>query len=623
MKPVFAILVALMISSSMMFSQERMMIKAVKNNNIDSVKILLKKNIALVNVTDDYGRTPLHWAARGVYPDIMKELIHRGADVNARDINEVTPIISVVARNHAEGLQILIENGASTLDKDLEGDYLIHLAASYGYPEMVSILLGKDQVLELRNSRERTPLILACRESGDLETVELLIEKGANVNVIDKYGGSPLSLAAWRGYEPIVNLLLDNGARIEVNGTSGIKLLQYACDKNLPRLYSAISENGGDIISLRHEGQNALHWASMGGSTEIAEDLLKRGIEPDDPDLYGWSPIHYASYFGRKDIVNSLIEIGADLEARTPLNETAFILAASRNNTDVTALLAARGARADASISTDLRGKYFGQTYPDDIPELFAPGIASRLRGGHSNIVFSADADIAFWTEWNLTETGYSDGSKILYSCMQNGEWTYPQVLHPRADCPVFSADGSRMYFLASLPDTDGNEAYGIWFHELNGSSLSDPEYLDFDVQKYGLYWQFSFDNDGNLYFGGSHGLSISRFENGKYQVPQLLSEYMHPQYQGGSPCISPDGDYLVFNSGNLEECFGGSDLYVGFRLNDGNWSAPVNLGPEVNTSQSESQARISPDGDYFFYKTNFGSIKWVDAAVVNRLRPE
>jgi len=70
-------------------TQAQEIITAATEGNLETVKKLIEKQPQLVNLRDENGRTPLHWASRGVYPEIMQLLIKNGADVNALDNKSV------------------------------------------------------------------------------------------------------------------------------------------------------------------------------------------------------------------------------------------------------------------------------------------------------------------------------------------------------------------------------------------------------------------------------------------------------------------------------------------------------------------------------------------------------
>uniref|UniRef100_A0A7C4H6L4 Uncharacterized protein n=1 Tax=Thermofilum pendens TaxID=2269 RepID=A0A7C4H6L4_THEPE len=120
----------------------------------------------------------LHKAVREGDPQRVKQLVERGANVNARGERDWTPL---------------------------------HLAAFYGYLEVVRFLVEKGAEVNARNVDRRIPLHYAAAE-GHLEVVRFLVEKGANVNARDNKGWTPLHLAALYGHLEVARLLLEAGA---------------------------------------------------------------------------------------------------------------------------------------------------------------------------------------------------------------------------------------------------------------------------------------------------------------------------------------------------------------------------------------------------------------------------
>jgi len=79
-------------------------------------------------------------------------------------------------------------------------------------------------------------------------------------------------------------------------------------------------------------------------------------------------------------------------------------------------------------------------------------------------------------------------------------------------------------------------------------------------------------------------------------------------------PYIAPDESYIIYD-GEKESGFGENDLYISFKVN-GSWSEANNLGPEINTKQTEMCPSVSPDGKYLFFHRGddeTGSIYWID----------
>ncbi len=82
------------------------------------------------------------------------------------------------------------------------------------------------------------------------------------------------------------------------------------------------------------------------------------------------------------------------------------------------------------------------------------------------------------------------------------------------------------------------------------------------------------------------------------------------------TPFIAPDGSYLLFSRAY--------DLWVSFREKDGSWSAPIKLGPEVNSPGFELCPVVSADGKYLFFTSARGAgihAYWVGADVIEKAR--
>jgi len=601
--------------------------EATMNGDLERVKALLKTNSQLINEKDAEGDIPLCTAIVSRHTELSLFFIENGADINNQNQDGFSPFHWATIRNDTVVAKALIEKGANLDLATRSNETALHIAAARGYVGIVKLLVENGAALEIViDTYHRTPLFMAVRETGGIETVRILVEAGSNINTTDYSEDTPLSIAAWRGFSEIVDYLLEKNAKFSTLGEEGIKLLTYAADKRLWNLYYALIQKGGEEFLLELKKKPVLNWAASGGSQKIVADLIKRDQQINALDAYCWCPLHYAAYFGRLEAAKLLIEKGADINAKTPLGETPLYLAQMENKKEVIDLLVSTGADQTPPGTTKFTGKYMGQKKPKKKLELFAPGIVSRLQGGHSNVTFSPDGKEAFWTEWILVDKGYSPGCTVWYSKIKDGVWTLPNKFLSDGDTPFFSANGQKIFLLSSFPlPPENNDVRGIWYYKKEKDSFSGPNYLNFDVNGTGLYWQFSLDKHENIYFSSDDGLFRSLFKDGVYLEEENLSNIFHPDYKGGAPYISPDGDYIIFNSMVLPDSFGGMDLYIGFRKSDGTWTKPINMGPTVNSAAQELLALVSPDGRNLFLRTarnGVNGIYWIDAKIIKELKP-
>lgn len=162
---------------------------------------------------------PLHDAARTGDAALIQVLFDAGADVNERDAAGQTPLMSSALAANQRTLDRLLMLGADATARDNDGLLALHWAAFAGDPNAVARLLGgvkhrSGVIAGIDDAQNRfgvTPLILAA-EMNHADLVASLIFLGADLEITDLHGHTALTGAADEGNEQIVYLLLRGGA---------------------------------------------------------------------------------------------------------------------------------------------------------------------------------------------------------------------------------------------------------------------------------------------------------------------------------------------------------------------------------------------------------------------------
>ena len=176
---------------------------------------LLYSHGAVVDVLDEYERTPLRIASLHGQVDTMRWLLDHGADPSSRCHSGHTPLSNAAFTTQLEAVQLLLKYNADINSQSDEGGTPLYYA-SRGDPEgkaadIVRRLLEHGADPNICDNDHTTPLHEAS-SNGSLEAARLLLSYGAKVDEKDDGGRTPFQLATSRGHREMTKLLLEHGA---------------------------------------------------------------------------------------------------------------------------------------------------------------------------------------------------------------------------------------------------------------------------------------------------------------------------------------------------------------------------------------------------------------------------
>ncbi len=342
---------------------------AVRSGNLEVVKFLTGKGVG-VNAEDEKGRTALMFAARAGKLGIVEFLVDRGANVNAKDRIDQTVLMCATGgklinfdetavkpdgRGKSANLEVvkfLIDKGADVNARGPGSRTATMLAAEAGDPEIVKLLLGMGADVNAEAEYYYTTLMFGAG-SGNLAVVKLLVDKGANVNAVDLTGRTALLEAAGAGNLEVAQLLINKGANVKAKTKGAQTLLMAAAASGKLQMVKFLTDKGLDVNATNPSGFTVLMSAADGGNPEVARFLIDRGAAVNTKAKDGQTALIRAADRGNLEVVKVLVDKGAGLNVKDEHGWTALLSAAKSRKCEVVKLLAEKGADVNAAESHD------------------------------------------------------------------------------------------------------------------------------------------------------------------------------------------------------------------------------------------------------------------------------
>jgi ankyrin repeat protein len=250
---------------------------ATRQGCLDCVKLLVEAR-ADVNLPDPEGVTPLIMAITNFHFDTAAYLISKKANVNTWDWWGRTPLYSAVDLNTiphgGRPDQPSLDNTTSVqlirtlLDQGANPDAQLKLFPPYR-------AVGPDRGADMMLTIGATPLLRAAK-AGDVEAVRLLLEHGANPNLPNIQGITPIMAAAGLGSNEI--------------DTRG----RFKTQPDLVACVDLLVKAGADVNAHDNNGATALHGAALFGYDEVVKDLVAHNADVNAKDKKGMTPLDAA-----------------------------------------------------------------------------------------------------------------------------------------------------------------------------------------------------------------------------------------------------------------------------------------------------------------------------------------
>ncbi|KAF8538791.1 putative ankyrin repeat protein, partial [Trichophaea hybrida] len=229
--------------------------------------------------------TPLFCAIHHNKPEVVDVLLKHGVNIHSQNRTGFTPLDMATRNGRDRITELLIKKGANVNQSSPRSDSPLHFAVMFKHMTTITLLLDNKADVNATNGDQATPLHLAQ----DKDFAQILVKRGAHVNVVNRYDQTPLSYAIKEKDAEWVKLLIKNGAHVNETNRKGETPLFF------------IGQPGKDRKS---------------SDPKIAEILLNAGARIGHQDINGSTALHAMCYDGDEETIKLLLSKGSDACAR-------------------------------------------------------------------------------------------------------------------------------------------------------------------------------------------------------------------------------------------------------------------------------------------------------------------
>ncbi|XP_067659868.1 ankyrin-3-like [Haliotis asinina] len=330
---------------------------ALESEHKDTVKYVLSNDFVDIDSRNNDGMTAVMLAVQEGMTDIFHSLVRRGADLSLANSHEWNILHIACDEGNSEIVKyILSENAVNVNDRTDDGMTPVLLAAEHGFQDIFVLLERKGADVSVVDNDDEN-ILHKLSVVGNVDLMQLaLIHKNVAQNMNETGAGhrTPVMIAAYCGYKEVFDLLVEKGADLTLVDMNRNNILHLASEGGNADIVKYILENEISVVEINSRSvavcTPALEaaYADQAEVLKVLKDvfdlLVKNGADLTLVDADGNSILHLPCE-GTVDIVKYLLSNNiVDINARGHLNRTPVLIAAVRGNIETFELLMKQGA---------------------------------------------------------------------------------------------------------------------------------------------------------------------------------------------------------------------------------------------------------------------------------------
>ena len=313
------------------------LMNAALNGNVQVVKSIIKRE-ADPSLMDNRGLNTLHYAAQGGNTDIISLIHTHLPDIDSKTREGDTPLMLAALNGKLRAVKWFLEKGATVACEEKRGWNTLHHAAEGGDTDIISLIHTHLPDIDSKTREGDTPLMLAAL-CGKLHAVKWFLEKGATVACESNRGWNTLHYAAQGGDTDIISLIHTHLPNIDSKTSNGYTPLMVAASHGELLAVKWFLEKGATVACEDNIGWNTLHYAAMGGDTDIISLIHTHLPNIESKTGEGYTPLMVAALAGKLHAVKWFLEKGAIVACESNRGWNTLHCAAQGGDTDIISLI--------------------------------------------------------------------------------------------------------------------------------------------------------------------------------------------------------------------------------------------------------------------------------------------